>query len=513
MKSLFNALFLSLFLYSSAVQCQTKQIKKLDEYLSQAMTDWNVPGMEVLIMKDGEVLLEKGYGVRNTENQEPVSENTLMAIASNSKAFTSAALAMLVDEGKISWDDKVIDYLPFFRLYDEYVTQQMTVRDLLCHRSGLGTFSGDLLWYGTKYSRREVVEKARFLEPESGFREDFGYQNIMFIAAGLVVEKVEGISWDEFVQTRILDPLGMSNTISSTLDLKSGMNYSAPHNDVKGKQVPIEWVNWDNMAPAGSLISSVSELKYWLQAHLNSGVFKNDTLWSAERTREMWTLETAENISSWSEQNFPSKTFEGYGLGWQLYNYQGHKVVGHGGGYDGFISNVAMVPDENIAVVVLTNTNTWLPQPLTYKILDELLCDKKAEKKDWSKFYLDIKNWVDAEDAKEEEAKKEARIEGTEPSLDLSAYEGVYRSDAYGDIIIRRIADELAFQFEPTPLFRGNLRHWHYDTFQLNWGVQMMLPSGTMNFILDASGQVSEVKVDVPNPDLFFTEFEFKKVE
>jgi len=511
MKNVFTVV-LMLLSFSVATLGQNKSVKKLDAYLEKAMIDWEVPGMEVLIIKDGEVLLEKGYGVKNTETNEPVSSNTAMAIASNTKAFTSACLAILVDEGLISWDDKVVDHLPYFRLYDAYVTQNFTIRDLLCHRSGLATFSGDLLWYGTSYSRKEVIEKAKYLKPVTGFREDFGYQNIMFTAAGEIVASVTGMSWDDYVKKQILIPLGMSKTVTSTKELAGLADVSNPHNNKFDKQIPIEWINWDNMSSAGSIISNVSDMKHWIKLQLNGGVFNEDTLWSKARNREMRAVNISRGISEWSEVNFPSKTFSGYGLGWELSNYCGHKIVSHGGGYDGFISKVALVPDEGIGMVILTNANTWLPSPLMYQILDHFLADKKTDN-DWSKFYLDIKESVDKNDSLELEVLNAGRIEGAKSSLELSDYAGIYNSEAYGNIILRVIGDQLAFQFEPTSIFRGTLRHWHYDTFRLNWGTQMMLPSGFMTFVLDADGKVSELKVDVPNPDFDFTEFEFKKLE
>ncbi len=505
-------LILLLFFVPFFGQAQKKAIKELDAYFEKAIQDWDVPGMEVLIFKDGEVLLEKGYGVKNTETGEKVTPETLMAIASNTKAFTSAALAMLVDKGEIAWDDKVVDFLPYFKLYDPYVTQEFTIRDLLCHRSGLATFSGDLIWYGSHHNREEVIRRAEFLKPVSGFRGGYGYQNIMFVAAGEVIAKVSGMKWDDFILQNFFQPLGMNGTVTSTLDLKSGMDVSSPHNHKFNKQIPIEWINWDNLSSAGAIISSVSDMKHWLEAQLNGGIYKNDTLWSKRRTMEMRTVHTPKSISGWSKKNFPSKTFSGYGLGWDLFNYHGKKVVNHGGGYDGFISRVAMVPEEGLGMVILTNTNTWLPSPLMYQILDAFLCSDK-EKKDWSQFYLEIKNQGEENDKKELKELENSRAEDTVPSLDLSDYAGVYRSEMYGDLSLRVIGDQLAFQFEPTPIFRGTIRHWHYDTFRLNWGTQMMLPSGFMTFVLDAKGKVEEVKVDVPNPDFDFTELEFKKVE
>ncbi|MCB0762930.1 MAG: beta-lactamase family protein, partial [Flavobacteriales bacterium] len=295
---------------------QTKQIKNIDKYIEASRVAWNIPGMAVAIVKDGEVILSKGYGVRNVDNQLPVDDHTLFAIASNTKAFTAAALAVLVDEGKITWEDKVKDHLPYFELYDPYVTMNMTIRDLLCHRSGLATFSGDLLWYGSNYSREEVITRAKYLEPVYGFREHFGYQNIMFLAAGQIVSEVSGMTWDEFIKVRFFDPLGMNTSNTSIGAFTRDSNVSSPHNDRNGVNHAIDWVNWDNIGPAGSINSCVSEIAQWIKLQLGNGTLDSVQFWSEQRTREMWTVHTPNSISSWSASNYPSKTFAGYGLGW-----------------------------------------------------------------------------------------------------------------------------------------------------------------------------------------------------
>jgi CubicO group peptidase (beta-lactamase class C family) len=490
---------------------QSKQIKKIDAYVEQSRELWNIPGMAVAIVKDGEVILSKGYGVKHIDRNEAVDENTLFVIASNTKAFTSAALATLVDQKQISWDDKVQDYLPYFQLYDPYVSANMTVRDLLCHRSGLATFSGDLIWYGTKYSREEIIRRARFLKPAYGFREHFGYQNIMFLAAGEIIPEVTGMSWDIYIDSTFFKPLGMNSSTTSLFGLTQRTNFAHPHNDHDGTNKAIQFVNWDNISPAGGIFSSVADMSKWLKLQLGRGTMDSTTIWSEQRSREMWSVHTPEYVSPWSERNFPSKSFVGYGLGWELNNYHGRKIVSHGGGYDGMISKTVMVPEENLGFVILTNNINWLPSALTYSILDELL--DGDEDKDWAAYFLELKQGMDEDDKKAKVEAEEARVKDSTPTLSLDSYAGTYTGELYGDCVVRLIGDQLAFQFEPTQLFRGTLRHWHYDTFELNWSSEMMLPSGMVQFIVGVDGEVEEMKVDVPNPDFDFTELEFKRVE
>ncbi|MFT4678388.1 MAG: CubicO group peptidase (beta-lactamase class C family) [Litorivivens sp.] len=502
--------FLVLFVAAPAA-AQTKQIKKIDKYIEESRQAWNIPGMAVAIVKDGEVVLSKGYGVRNIDNELPVDDKTLFAIASNTKAYTSAALAILVDEGKITWDDKVRDHLPYFELYDPYVSNNMTIRDLLCHRSGLETFSGDLIWYGSDYSREEIIRRAKHLVPAYGFREHFGYQNIMFLTAGEIVSTVSGMSWDEFIKTRFFEPLGMSTSNTSIGEFNRDSNVASPHNDINGVNHAIQWVNWDNIGPAGSINSCVSECAQWIKLQLGEGTLDSTEFWSPVRTREMWTVHTANSISGWSAKNYPTKTFAGYGLGWDLFNYHGKKIVNHGGGYDGMISKTVLVPEENLGFIIVTNNINWMSTALMYRILDEMIGG--GAERDWAGDFLGFKQDQDAQTKTSDAAAEEARTKNTTPSLALEEYTGTYGGEIYGNCIVRLIGDQLAFQFEHTSLFRGTFRHWHFDTFQLNWGTEMMLPSGSVQFVLNPDGKVAEMKIVVPNPDFDFAELEFKKLD
>ena len=512
MKKLITLALVLLIAFSvSAQKSIDKKLKELDAYYEQALIDWNVPGMAVAIVKDGKIIFSKGYGTINVNTGEKVDGNSLFAIASNSKAFTSAAIAMLIDEGKMSWDDKVRDYLPWFELYDPYVSENFTIEDLLTHRSGLKTFSGDLLWYGSDLSRKEVVENARYLEPTFGFRNGWGYSNIMYITAGLVIEEVSGMNWDDYIRERILVPLHMDRTVSSTNMLEGMENVSSPHNDVEDDVITIDWLNWDNIAPAGGLISSANDMSKWLIFQMNRGITPDgDTLISSRRFSEMWTLYNPQGISSWSEQNWPSTHFKGYGLGWALFDYHGKKIIGHGGGYDGFISNTTFVPEEQLGMVFLTNKNSSLYYPLKYKTLDLML--DAVEDRDWSSDFLAMMEQRDEYAESQTSKAEEERIKDSKPTLPLEEYLGTYHCMMYGDAKVYLDGDQMMLDMVPTEIYLGTLTHWQYNTWKIEMKGVPALPYGLVNFIIDEQGKVSEMQIDIPNPDFYFDELEFLKV-
>jgi len=506
--------FVLVLLFSASLFGQKTLDRKLNEleaYYEQALADWNVPGMSVAIVKDGEIVFSKGYGTLNVNTGEKVDGNSLFAIASNTKAFTATALAMLVDEGKLSWTDRVRDYLPWFELYSPYVSDNFTIRDLLTHRSGLKTFSGDLIWYGTNLSREQVVRNAKFLEPTFGFRAGWGYSNIMYIAAGLVIEKVTGENWDDFIKERILDPLHMDRTVSSTKALIGMDNVSSPHNDFQDSLITIEWLNWDNVAPAGAIISSVNDISKWLIFNMNKGVTADgDTLLSSWRFDEMWTAVNPQSVSTWSKRNWPSTHFKAYGLGWAMFDYHGRKVLGHGGGYDGFISNTTFVPEDKLGMVFLTNKNTSLYYPLKFKTLDVLLDAEKET--DWSANFLTM---IEQREEMAEKSKAEAeaaRAKDTKPTLPVQEYLGTYHCEMYGDAEVYFEGTQLMVHLLPTEIFVGTLDHWQYNTWKIEMKGVPALPSGLVNFIIDEEGKVVEMKIDIPNPDFYFDELKFLKI-
>jgi CubicO group peptidase (beta-lactamase class C family) len=505
-----------LLLVASGAAAQTPAPAQLDAYFAQAIKDWNVPGMAIAIVKDGKVVLAKGYGVREMGKPEPVDEHTLFAIASNTKAFTATAVAMLVDEKKLSWDDRVVDHLPYFQLYDPYVTSDIRVRDLLSHRSGLGTFSGDLLWYGTSYSREEVLRRARHLTQASPFRSRYGYQNIMFIAAGEVVAAAAGTSWDAFVKARILDPLGMSRTVTTLAGVKAATNVAMPHAGAYSPLKAYPWVSWDSCGPAASVVSSASDMAKWVALQLNGGAVDGKRLLSDAGQRAMWTphvsFPTDPTPSAPPVGSAPPRMpvhFRGYGMGFSLSDYRQRFVAEHGGAADGMFSHVTLVPEEKLGFVILTNSDTSLSSALSYTILDAYL---GGDGRDWSRMFFERSKQAAQGKLNARQQVERARVPGTRPSLPLEKYAGSYVSTLYGEARIALENGGLVLRLLPAPDFVAELIHWHYDTFELKWRKDFpWFGNGRAQFVLDQDLAVAEIKLDVPNDDFWFYELELKR--
>lgn len=508
MKQLITTALFIILIFSGCIDASaqdTQKSDKLDSYFRAALVKWNVPGMAVAIIENDSIVLLKGYGVKEFGKKGEINGNTSFAVASNTKSFTATALGILVDEGKLNWNDKVVDYLPWFRLYDPYVTQNMTIRDLLSHRSGLETFSGDLIWYGSSYSRDEVIKRASFLKPRYGFRETYGYSNIMFLVAGQIVAEVSGMSWDDFLSQRIFKPLSMNHTTTSIKQLDLKGNTALPHNDVDGQVISINYLNWDNIGPAGSINSTAADMIKWLQLQLHKGKWGDETIISEKSLRELWSPQTIQRVSSFSERLWPSTHFKSYGMGWGLMDYHGKKVISHSGGYDGMISFSAFVPEANLGFVILTNINSSLYYPLSYKILDTYLSNDTT---DWStRFYDLIEQNKEAEKKKLEEDELKL-IPGTSPTLPLEKYTGTYLSEVYGEVKVELKDNQLYLSFGPTPMFHSPLKHWQYNTFKIKFPEVPSLPEGKAAFIIDTD-QVQKLLIDVPNPDFDFTELDF----
>ncbi|MDQ2746068.1 MAG: serine hydrolase [Acidobacteriota bacterium] len=514
-----NLLLLNLFLlfivFPAFVFAQTldDKLKEIDAYAEKVRTDWNVPGFAVGIVKDDKVVFLKGYGVRELNKPDKVDEHTLFAIASNSKAFTAASLAILVDQGKLNWDDKVIKYLPDFQMYDSYVTGEMTVRDLVSHRSGLDTFSGDLLWYETTYTNDEILRRVRFLKPTYGFRAGYGYSNVMFIAAGRVVEKVSGKPWAQFVRENILTPIGMNETKTSIFDYKTGDNVAVPHNESGGKLRALPQGNVDGAAGAVRLNSSVSDMTKWLRLQLGRGKFDGKQIFSERQSGEMWSPNTPIKTNPFPAKDAPTQIFSAYGMGWFLQDYRGRKIIQHSGGLDGMISQTAMMPSENLGLVVLTNSETGVISVMMNKIFDVFL--NVEPKRDWSAERLKR-----AADGKLKSAEADAkivaaRIPNTKPTLPLSSYAGKYTDQLYGDATIAEENGKLVLRFTQSPNFVADLESWNYDTFQIHWrpSVSYNFPRGFVTFTIDKNGATDEMKIDQPNNDFWFYELHFKRSE
>lgn len=499
-------------LFSTSVSLVFGQsnVEDIEKYIEQARIDWNVPGMSVAIVKDGKIISNRGYGYLKYGGKQKVDENSLFAIASNTKAFVSSAIGVLQQEGKLDFDDKVQAYIPEFQLYDAYASSEATIRDLLCHRLGLGTYSGDVIWYKSDFTAREVIGKIKYVPQKYSFRSGYGYSNLMFITAGEVIREVSGMSWDGFVRDRFLEPLSMNRTITSTKDLRSLGNFAIPHKPVEEKNISIDWVNWDNMGAAGGIISSSNDMANWLLFQLNNGIWENDTILAPSIQNILWTTHNSYTVSLAAIQRNPGTNFSGYGLGWGVSDYYGNRMITHGGGYDGMYSQVVLLPELDLGIVILTNTMKSIATPLRYFIINSFF---EKEQKDWSQEALARSNRKGAVEKQIEEIKS-AREFDTKPTQDLADYAGIYHTDMHGPIHIVTDGDELYLNFENAPDLTARLDHWHYDTWEIKWdNVHAWFDFGILQFKLNSELKITGLEFDIPNYDIFFHELNTTKID
>ncbi|MBX6364438.1 MAG: serine hydrolase [Gemmatimonadetes bacterium] len=482
-----------------ALAAQASPLQGIDAEVARAMRAFEVPGLAVAVVKDGRVLLAKGYGVRELGKPEPVDENTVFQIASNTKAFTTAALGMLVDEGKLHWDDRVIDYLPWFRLYDPYVTREFTIRDLLTHRSGLGLGAGDLLWLNSDYGRQEIVRRLRAVPPATSFRSAYAYDNVLYIAAGEVVAAASGTSWDDFIRDRIFAPLGMRTASTSVRAFRPGDNVAVPHARIDGTLQVVARDTVDNIGPAGAVNANVAELAVWMRTQLDSGRIAGTDrrLWTAARTRDFWTGVTIMPIGSAApELKAYQPNFAEYGLGWNLRDYRGRKLVTHTGGLSGMTSRTLLVPSERIGIVVLTNSESPASTALAWTILDRLL---RAPATDWIGGFRAAQRREEQEAADVERKAQAARAASSRPSLPLERYAGRYEDAMYGEATITTEAGRLVLRFRHSPAFTADLEHWQYDTFVARWR-RANIPDAYVTFSLNPDGSIASFRMAAVSP-------------
>jgi CubicO group peptidase (beta-lactamase class C family) len=499
---------------SASAEARPVALADFDAYVDATRKQFDVPGIAVAIVKDGKIVLEMGSGVRKQGDPAKVDAHTRFAIASNTKAFTAASLAILADEKKLDMNDRVVDRLPWFQMSDPYVTREMRVRDLLAHRSGLSLGAGDLLyWPATTYTTKEVVQRLRYVPLTNSFRAEYAYDNILFAVAGLVIEQVSGKSWAEFVRDRIFQPLGMSESITSAPDhVNPGDDTAIGHAKFDFKDLkPVEPMSWNNNPSAGGIYSSVHDLSKWMNMQLAGGVYtdangKEQHLFSAARQKEMWSLITPIRIPEPSVPELKAATpnFSGYGEGWFVSDYRGHKLVWHTGGWPGMVSRLTMVPDLHLGIVVLTNQESGAAfQAVTMRALDAFM---DAPKTDWIAAYAAAvkKAEGNADDSmKKHEA---ARMKGAKPSLPLDGYAGTYRDPWYGDVKVAKQGGKLVMSFTKTAQLTGTLEPWQHDTFIAHWNDRSLNGDAFVNFALDPDGKVREVRMEPVSP---LTDFSF----
>ena len=468
---------------------QPAAVKDFDAYVAKAMKDWKVPGMAIAIVRNDSVVFAKGYGVRKLGDPTPVDPHTVFAIGSATKAFTAAAVAMMVDEGKMKWDAPVTAYLPGFQIYDPYAARELTVRDVLSHRSGLAR--GDLMWYATTFSRDEVLRRVRYLKPSWSFRSNFGYQNIMYVAAGQAAAAAAGRDYDTLIQERIFAPLGMRESSMSVRSLASLPNVAQPFAELDGVVSFVPYANIDNIAPAGSINSTVLDVAQWIRLQLGAGTFAGKQLISKASVAQMHSAQTVIRYEPPWSLYFPEAHLMAYGMGWFLNDYKGRLAVHHGGNIDGMSSLVAMLPEEKTGAVILTNMNgSLLPTVMAHRIFDDQLGLPPTDYSGEMRVKVDSLEKVGRAAAQKVEA---ARVANTRPSLPLDRYAGSYADSLYGNVTVRVQDGKLLLNYGMAS--DAELEHWHYDTFRAVWR-NRLLGKSMVTFAVDATPKVSALTIE-----------------
>ncbi len=458
-----------------------------DRYVAKAVGDWKVPGLAVAVVQNDSLLFAKGYGVLEQGKPARVSEHTRFAIGSTTKAMTVTALAMLADEGKLSFDDRVIDHLPDFRLHDPWVTRELTIRDLLTHRTGLpGT---DLLWVFDSYPTDEIFRRMRYVEPESSFRSHWEYQNVMYALAGAIVEQASGMSWADFLRKRIFEPLGMTETIPLVSELPGKPNVAVPHAEVNDSVQVVSIRTTDPIAPAGSVWSSVHDMSIWMRFVLDSGRVGDKRLVKPETFREMVAPEMRAPMNEYPALQLSKPHFFSYALGWFVQDYQGETVWMHTGSIDGMIAIIGLLPGRRTGVYVLGNLDhAELRHALMYRAFDMF---EGNPPRDWSgdlrALFADMRAKAVAARAKRDST----RAKNTRPTLPLAKYVGTYNDSTYGKVDITLSSDTLHFRF-----VKGDaqpLEHVEYDTFRAK-AKDSLEPDPVVTFVPDGSGGVGALR-------------------
>lgn len=476
-------------------------LDSLDAYLARTVQAFDQPGLAVGVVQNGKLIWSKGYGKLDLAKPEPVTPNSVFYLASISKAFTACAIGLLVDEGKLSFDDPVRKHLPWFSTPDAYVTEHMTVKDLLCHRSGWITFDGDLLWYGTDLTQREILERHAHEPFTHAFRDEFGYSNLMFIAAAQVIEAVSGQTWDQFLTARILKPLGMERSRVETADLAGMTDVALPHvrkgQDPATPQKSMPYQALQGADGACGVLSTVTDLAKWDAMWADEGKVNGKPFLSEETFRTL----TSTHLAMGGRR-------EGAALGWFVETQYDEKVITHSGGMPGFILNHAVVPDRDLAVICLGNGESYSVFAATSKLLNAFLGDGKN---DPTARMVAASKANKEEDAKRVAGRLAARAKGTKPTANAAALAGTYTDKVYGDVTITVVNNAPVLTFpHAKELFTGTLEHWHYDTWKWNHADPFLEP-GYITFAFDADHKVTGFKVDLHSPDFHFWKLDLKK--
>lgn len=506
--------------FNTPVPAQPMSSEAIDQLVEKTMKTFNVPGIAVGIVKDGNVILAKGYGVRSLQTGEPVNEHTLFGIASNTKAFTSVALGILVDEGRLKWDDRVIDYIPEFQVYDPYVTQDFRICDLLTHRSGLGLGAGDLMIWpdGCDFTRSEIIHNFRYLKQASPFRSKYDYDNILYIIAGEVIQRLSGLSWEEFIETRIFKPLGMKESSACFNRLVDTTNVIAAHCPVNGKLQVIRRTRNEQWNPAGGIYSNIVDLSRWVGFHLSKGAYGSEgtqRLISRQTHQDLWTPQTLIGTTP----QLPYNThFAAYGLGFILTDPKGYLQVSHNGGLAGMVTRITMFPEINLGIIVLTNQQ----EDAAFTAIANQIQDGYigVNGMDWLKILEDRVNRRKAEAASvtgkiwDEIAKQKSAGGNIIPDFELFA--GSYRDPWFGEVTIGNIDDKLFLKSKRSAALTGEMVFYKGSCFIVKWNDRSLDADAFVLFQSGYDGKISGFTMKAISPltdfSFDFHDLEFKRI-
>lgn len=491
--------------FATNLQAQILTNKQIDSVVEKTLTTFDVPGIAVAVIKDGKLIHAKGYGVRSIKTNQKIDENTLFGVASNTKAFTAASLGMLVDEKKLTWDTKVTDIIPEFKMYDAYVTSEFTVRDLLTHRSGLGLGAGDLMIWpdSSTVDKKQLIHNLRFLKPVSSFRTKYDYDNLMYIVAGEVVARVSGITYEDFIESRIIKPLGMGKTAASWYRLKDKSNVIDGHAPYEGKLLPVGLSFGEIANAAGGIYSSVTDMSKWVTAMINGGKYGDKLekkLFSPAVAKELWTPQTIIN-------NGNPASFSSYGLGWFLSSVNGNFQATHTGGLSGIVTQVTILPELKLGIIVLTNQQSGAAfNSITSSIRDGYLNikgqdriktynDNRLRNEKQAKEIVD-KVWADIATAQKANTVKP----------EVKNYLGTFKDAWFGDVTISEVNGKMHFQAKNAPKLKGDMTYYKGNTFIVKWYDRSLDADAFVNFGLSNTGTADGFKMEAISP---LTDFSF----
>ncbi len=474
--------------YAQKVLPLEKKVKEFEDYILKSQKAWDVPGLAVTLVKDGKVLLAKGYGVREIGTSNLVDAQTLFACASTTKALVATCMGILVDEGKVNWSDPVIKHLPEFQLYDPYITREIKIRDLFTHNTGIG--NTDFLWSTMNISSDEVLYRMRYIEPSYSLRSGYTYQNIFYLAAGKVIEKLSGQTWNQFIRERLFQPLGMERAFPLLSDVKD-INQTKPHYKIDGEVKVIDHMSADQIGPAGSVWASIEDMSKWVICMLDSSKYAGGRLLSAGTWAEMFKPQILIPVNQfYPTAQLTKPNWTSYGLGWFQHDYKGKKVNFHTGSLYGSIALHAQLPEENLGIYVFGNyDHAELRHALMYKAFDLFAL---GGNRDWNSEFLKLYTNIREESEKRMKEFESNRVFDTNPSLPLENFAGKYTDKLFGEVEI--VLEQGQLSIILNGVLRGTLSHWHYDTYRLIFDEKWRGKWNT-NFILGTNGKISKVNI------------------